>query len=272
MSALVAALAAAAAVAVASTLWDRGEGANRVLPLPGRAGRPPVGRGSASGPVAPGHTGSSLRFARRAPPGSAPPRATPSRGLVVSVVGLVVAVALVVGPVVAVAGTVLIGGARIRGARAVKRKRARAVDSSVPDLVDLFVIAAAAGHTVHACLHLVADRAPAPVRPALIDARSAVARGMPLAEALRALGERLGVLGPSLAGVLAASAATGAPLSPALRDVAAIARDRRRRDAENDARRLPVTLLFPLVCCVLPAFVLLAVVPLLAASLAALDI
>ena len=40
----------------------------------------------------------------------------------------------------------------------------------------------------------------------------------------------------------------------------------RRRRAEEAARRLPVQLLFPLVLCVLPAFVLLAVVPLLLAA------
>ena len=45
----------------------------------------------------------------------------------------------------------------------------------------------------------------------------------------------------------------------------------RRREAEERARRLPVQLLFPLVVCVLPAFGLLAVVPLLAGSLPALS-
>lgn len=196
----------------------------------------------------------------------------PAAGLVAPVVVLVLAVALVLGPVVAVVGTVVVAAARVRAGRAVVRRRARAVESAVPDLLDLFVIAAAAGHTVHSCLVLVADRSPEPVRPAMLTARNAVLRGMPLSEALRDLGTGLGALGPSLTGALAASAATGAPLGPALRDVAVIARDRRRRDAENDARRLPVTLLFPLVCCVLPAFILLAVIPLLAASLASLEI
>ena len=40
-----------------------------------------------------------------------------------------------------------------------------------------------------------------------------------------------------------------------------------RHELEVAARRLPVLLLFPLVLCVLPAFVLLTVVPLLASSL-----
>lgn len=196
----------------------------------------------------------------------------PSLALIVLVLGLVLAVAAVVGPLVAVVGVGLVGLARVRAGRAALRRRRRAVEVAVPDLVDLFVIAAAAGHPVQTCLIMVADRAPEPLRPALAGARSSLAHGMSLADALRDLGTGLGALGPSLTGALAASAATGAPLGSALSDVAAIARDRRRREAENEARRLPVTLLFPLVCCILPAFVLLAVVPLLAASLAALEL
>jgi tight adherence protein C len=45
--------------------------------------------------------------------------------------------------------------------------------------------------------------------------------------------------------------------------------DRRRR-AEEAARRVPVKLLFPLVLCVLPAFALLTVAPLLAGALGSL--
>ena len=41
----------------------------------------------------------------------------------------------------------------------------------------------------------------------------------------------------------------------------------RRVAAEEAARRIPVTMLFPLVMCVLPAFALLTVVPILAATL-----
>ena len=37
--------------------------------------------------------------------------------------------------------------------------------------------------------------------------------------------------------------------------------DDQRRRAEERARAVPVKLLFPLVCCTLPGFVLLAVVP-----------
>ena len=67
--------------------------------------------------------------------------------------------------------------------------------------------------------------------------------------------------------VLRAGHQRGAPVLDALDRIAETARDRRRRNAEARARRLPVTMLFPLVMCTLPAFGLLAVVPLLVASL-----
>jgi tight adherence protein C len=148
-----------------------------------------------------------------------------------------------------------------------RRRRAATVAAAVPELVDRFRVAASAGHPVARCLELVAARAPPEVRPVVVAAVERCGRGASLADALAGLGSALGPLGATLADALAAAAATGAPLVPVLDRVAAAAHDHRRRTAEEAARRLPVTLLFPLVLCVLPAFVLLAVVPLLAASL-----
>ena len=67
--------------------------------------------------------------------------------------------------------------------------------------------------------------------------------------------------------MLVASERYGVPLTEGLDRVAREARLERRRRAEERARRLPVLLLFPLVLCVLPAFGLLTVVPLLVGSL-----
>ena len=57
------------------------------------------------------------------------------------------------------------------------------------------------------------------------------------------------------------------PLVPGLERAGLELRLARRRRAEEAARRLPVRLLAPLLTCVLPAFVLLTVVPLLVAAL-----
>ncbi len=99
---------------------------------------------------------------------------------------------------------------------------------------------------------LVAASPHAAVRDALVDA-------------LSPLGERALSLGHALADHLR----YGVPLGPGLERMGSELRLDRRRRAEQDARRVPVRLLAPLVACVLPAFALLTVVPLLAASLRA---
>lgn len=197
------------------------------------------------------------------------PIATRARVAVVAVVlGLAAAV---LGPVGAVGAVIAAAVARAALLRRARRRRDQAVDQAMPELIGLFVVAAAAGHPVAACVEAVAVRAPPAVRPQLAEVSRRVARGAPLGASLERLGPALGTLGPALVEALAGAHRTGAPLAPVLRRAAATARDRRVRAAEEAARRLPVTLLFPLVCCVLPAFALLAVVPLLAGSLDALQ-
>jgi hypothetical protein len=88
-----------------------------------------------------------------------------------------------------------------------------------------------------------------------------------LVTALQQYGDELGRSGHELVAILIASERDGAPLARGLERAADAVRRAQRRDLERRARRLPVTLLVPLVCCVLPAFVVLTVVPLLAGSL-----
>ena len=59
----------------------------------------------------------------------------------------------------------------------------------------------------------------------------------------------------------------GVPIRSVLAHLADDARRQQRRELESTVRRLPVRLTFPLACCSLPAFVVLTVVPLLAAGL-----
>jgi tight adherence protein C len=181
--------------------------------------------------------------------------------------GVSLAAIVVLGPVPAVLAAAAAALARVELVRRARQRRQRASDGVFPDLVDLFRIAAAAGHPVHRCLEVVAARAPAPLRAPLTLAVSRVQRGVPLADVLHSLGPELGTAGPVLTDALRAALRTGAPLGPVLDRVGLVARDRRTRSAQAAARRLPVTMLFPLVCCVLPAFGLLGVVPLLAGSL-----
>ena len=139
----------------------------------------------------------------------------------------------------------------------------------MPDTVDLLRVAADAGLPVLLAVEAVAPRAPPPWDAALGAAAEAAHRGRLVADALSELPSGCGDSGRRLAIVLR-GAADGADLALGLDRLAIDARDLRRRRTEEAARRVPVRLLAPLVLCALPAFVLLALAPLVAGAFQAL--
>lgn len=170
-----------------------------------------------------------------------------------------------VGPV---AGITIAGGATLAPvlrSRARLRRQRAAIADAVTELVDLLRLAVAAGLSVHQVLDLVLDRAPDPFVEPLREVQRRVRLGVRLGDALDAL-EPLGEPVRPLVAALRSAAFDGVPLAPALERVAFDARLQRRRTAETAARRLPVQLLLPLVLCVLPAFGLLAIIPLVIVS------
>lgn len=183
---------------------------------------------------------------------------------------LLLVVALVVGPTVAAMVALGLGGWWVSVHRRAERRRRKDRDAAVPDLVDLFALAASAGLPVASALPVVAERAPPPVRAPMLAAVGRMSRGGSSADAIDQLRATLGPLAGPLLDAIDAAQRTGAPLRPTLAAVAVAAHEQRARAAEEAARRLPVTLLFPLACCTLPAAVLLALVPVLVASLGSL--
>ena len=151
-----------------------------------------------------------------------------------------------------------------------RRRDARERDEvlrTLPDLVDLLTLTVGAGMTVPLALAAVAHRHVGPIALELQRVVDDMTRGRRCADALDDAAVRLG---PDVRPVLAALASAdryGAPLGDALIRIGADVRADRRRRAEAAARRVPVRLLFPLVLCVLPAFALLTVAPLLASAL-----
>jgi tight adherence protein C len=161
--------------------------------------------------------------------------------------------------------------APLLNARSAHRRHAAALVDQLPDVVDLLSLTTAAGLPVTAALTAIADRPGGPLGTAMGRAAAHLRAGGPLAGALT----HLATVGPQarpLVDALAHHERYGSPLLPALGRVAIEARSRRRRLAEETARRLPVTLLFPLLLTTFPAFVALTVVPLLAGSLGALSL
>jgi tight adherence protein C len=145
--------------------------------------------------------------------------------------------------------------------------RAAAVIDEVPDVVDLLRLATGSGLALPLALPVVARHGSGPVRVALRDAAAAAGAGRPLADALVEALAPVGSGPARLGHALADHLRYGTPLDPALARLGIEVRSERRRHAEVLARRVPVRLLLPLVVCVLPAFGLLTVVPLLAGSL-----
>lgn len=151
-----------------------------------------------------------------------------------------------------------------RTARRQARRRAEAIARAVPDAVDLFLLAVDAGLTVPLALRAVAHRTDGPLGAELECVTDQIDLGRRAADALDDLAapQRAGEAVRPLVAALVASERYGAPLASGLVRLADDARRARRRQAEETARRLPVTLLFPLVTCTLPAFGLLTVGPL----------
>jgi tight adherence protein C len=198
-------------------------------------------------------------------------RATTWRGAAVDPrdVALGGAAALVLGllaPPLAVAGAALPLLRHRRGARRARATRDRAIAAGLPDAVDLLLLCAGAGLSLPLAHPLVAARVQPPVGAALADAGDAVAGGAVRADALLLALVPLGDRAAALGHVLVDHLRYGVPLVPALERLGLELRLDRRRRAEEEARRVPVRLLAPLLCCVLPAFGLLTVVPLLVAT------
>lgn len=151
-----------------------------------------------------------------------------------------------------------------------QRRRDAEVARSLPEIVDLFDLAVGAGLNVTLAVEAVARRATGPLADELVAALDEVRLGRRLADALSEVPDRAGEVVRPLVDALVSSDRYGARLGDALPLLASEVRADRRRRAEEIARRVPVKLLFPLVCCVLPAFGLLTLAPLIAGAAAAL--
>jgi tight adherence protein C len=193
---------------------------------------------------------------------------TPDRMLAVKGLGLVVLGSL--GVVVALrhpALLVLTGGA---GAAAgfflpdvllynsgLKRQHRLAV--SLPEALDLLTICVEAGLGFDAALAQVARNLKGPLAAEFARVLQEMQIGKSRAEAMRAVAERSTV--PELRAFVSAltqSAELGIPVGSVLREQAKEMRVRRRQRAEAQAQRIPVKITFPLIGCLIPALLIIA--------------
>ena len=152
-------------------------------------------------------------------------------------------------------------------ARRREHQRLSRLEADLPDTVDLLVLAVGAGCNVPLAVAAAGRRGTGPLAAELRVVTAAVGRGQRMADALDDLPARAGESVRPLSSALAGCERYGAPLAETLQRLADQVRRQRQRRAEEAARKVPVTLLFPLVLCILPAFALLTVGPLIAGAL-----
>jgi tight adherence protein C len=163
---------------------------------------------------------------------------------------------------------------RARPASGPRRARAESRDAhrEVPQFLDLL----AAGSTAGLSAELSFRRAVASLRGSLAralgDVVHAIDLGTPWRQAFATYAAASG--DPDLrrtVAVLARTETLGVPLSEATRELARTVREARRSATLERARTAPVKMLFPLVFLILPAFLLLTVVPVLITTVRTID-
>lgn len=174
---------------------------------------------------------------------------------------------LLMGPLALVA-VPLLGSVGYRLPDWVSRARLRArreeLARDLPDAVDLLAVCTQAGLNVALALERVAEGTPGPLgdelRKTVRQIRLGESRETALSDLVRRVEQdEL----QSLAGILVGAERFGTKVASALENFAEEIRTRRRRRAEERARKAPVKMLFPLVFLILPGFILLTLVPLL---------
>jgi tight adherence protein C len=148
------------------------------------------------------------------------------------------------------------------------RRQTRRADQELPLLLDLLAAASSAGLSGQLALRRAVSAVGGPLAAELGRTLDAVDLGARWRDELRATVDRLAL--PDLRRAVTALTRTesyGSSLAAQMSMLAAQAREARRAAVTERARKAPVKMLFPLVFLVLPAFLLLTVVPVLLTTL-----
>ena len=141
-------------------------------------------------------------------------------------------------------------------------ERQAAIQADVADIVDQLTIVVEAGLGFDAALARVAATTDGALTDELRRTLSDIRAGVPRAQALRALADRAQVVEVrQLVTALLQAQKHGVPMAQTLRIQSAEMRQKRTQHTEEKAAKLPVKLIFPIVVCFLPAFMIITLVP-----------
>jgi tight adherence protein C len=162
----------------------------------------------------------------------------------------------------AVAGSAVgLLGASYRLARSVSRRQ-RQVTRALPDFLDLLAVTVEAGLGLEAALSKVTQNRTDPLSQEIQLTLARLRYGQTLGQSLRHMARRLDHPDVTrLCEALAQSQDLGTSLADTLRSQSQLLRELRRLRAEEQAARVPVKMLFPMVVFILPALFLLLLGP-----------
>lgn len=141
-------------------------------------------------------------------------------------------------------------------------RRRAGLEAVLPEVIDLVAVVLGAGGTISHAVEVLADDGPVAVRSDFRAVLDELDAGEPLARRLSVAADRLGSGYRPLLAALIATERDGAPVAGLVLRLGDEARAARRRRGDRRARTLAVQVLFPLVCCSLPAVLVGAVIPL----------
>jgi tight adherence protein C len=146
--------------------------------------------------------------------------------------------------------------------RRVEQQHRLAIDDAFAEVADVLIVVLGAGSSLTEGIWWLAERGPEETRSAFASVIDRASAGQPLTVALSGVSDDLGSAYRPMVAALTATIRDGAPTSSLLLRLGDEARAVRRRQNERRARSVPVQMLFPLVCCSLPAVIVGTVLPL----------
>jgi tight adherence protein C len=140
--------------------------------------------------------------------------------------------------------------------------RSERIRRDLPDALDLMTISVEAGLAFDAAMSQVARRTRGPLAKEFFRVQQEMQIGASRAEAMRALGDRTDV--SELKGFLGAMVQAdelGVPIAGVLRVQAGEMRVKRSQRAEEQAQKVPVKIIFPLIVCIMPCLFIVVMGP-----------
>jgi len=142
------------------------------------------------------------------------------------------------------------------------QKRQEKIRRALPDALDMLTVCVEAGLGFDAALAQVARNTAGPLAQECARVLQEMQIGKSRNEALRSLTERTTVAElRAFVSALAQAGELGVPIASVLREQAREMRIRRRQRAEEQAQKVPVKILFPLIVCLFPAMFVVIIGP-----------